>query len=153
MPRGTRTLPTRCLYWLEQANLVLHAGDFVSGDMLEQLRGYGPLEAVHGNMDDEGLRRTLPRERVVEVGEARLGMVHDAGPRGGRHARLAARFPGCDAVVYGHTHWPEVSRHDGRMLIVNPGSPTERRRSPAASLLLLHVERRTLEPELVLLRT
>jgi uncharacterized protein len=131
---------------------VLHAGDFVSGNVLEQLRGYGALEAVHGNMDEEGLRRTLPRERLVEVGEARIGMVHDPGPRKGRAARLAARFKGCDVVVYGHTHWPEVSRH-GRMLILNPGSPTERRRSPAASLLLLHVERRTLEPELVLLRT
>ena len=131
---------------------MLHAGDFVSGNVLEQLRGYGPLEAVHGNMDEEGLRRTLPRERVVEVGEARLGMVHDPGPRKGRAGRLAARFKGCDVVVYGHTHWPDVSRH-GRMLILNPGSPTERRRSPAASFLLLRVEGRTLEPELVLLRT
>jgi putative phosphoesterase len=131
---------------------VLHAGDFVSGNVLEQLRGYGALEAVHGNMDEEGLRRTLPRERLVEVGEARIGMVHDPGPRKGRAARLAARFKGCDVVVYGHTHWPEVSRH-GRMLILNPGSPTERRRSPAASFLLLRVEGRTLEPELVLLRT
>jgi putative phosphoesterase len=136
--------------WLERADLVLHAGDFVSGEVLEQLRGYGRLDAVHGNMDEESLRRALPRQQVVEVGEARIGLVHDAGPRKGRAARLAARFPDCDAVVYGHTHWPEASRH-GRTLILNPGSPTERRRSPAPSLLLLHVEGGTSEPELVLL--
>jgi uncharacterized protein len=150
MPRGARSLPDACVRWIEQADLVLHAGDFVADEVLEQLRGYGPLEAVHGNMDDEDLRRALPRERVVEVGEARIGLVHDGGPRKGRPARLAARFPDCDAVVYGHTHWPEASRHR-RMLILNPGSPTERRRSPAPSFLLLRVSARTIEPELVFL--
>jgi uncharacterized protein len=151
MPRGARSLPEQCLRRLAEADLVLHAGDFVSGEVLEQLRGYGTLEVVHGNMDEESLRRALPREHVVEVGNARIGLVHDAGPRAGRHARLAARFPDCDAVVYGHTHWPEVSRHR-RMLILNPGSPTERRRSPAPSFLLLRVADRTIEPELVFLR-
>jgi putative phosphoesterase len=136
--------------WLERADLVLHAGDFVSGEVLERLRGYGRLDAVYGNMDEESLRRALPQQQVVEVGEARIGLVHDAGPRKGRAARLAARFRECDAVVYGHTHWPEASRH-GRMLILNPGSPTERRRSPAPSFLLLQVEAGTIEPELVLL--
>lgn len=136
--------------WLERADLVLHAGDFVSSDVLEQLRGYRRIEAVHGNMDDESLRRALPKQQVVEVGEARIGLVHDAGPRKGRAERLAARFPDCDAVVYGHTHLPEASRH-GRMLILNPGSPTERRRAPAPSFLLLHVAGRKIEPELVLL--
>jgi putative phosphoesterase len=137
--------------WLERADLVLHAGDLVSSDALEQLRGYGRLEAVHGNMDEEALHRVLPKQQVVVVGEAQIGMVHDPGPRKGRADRLAARFPDCDAVVYGHTHWPEASRH-GRMLILNPGSPTERRRSPAASFLLLRVAGRTIEPELVFLR-
>jgi putative phosphoesterase len=129
---------------------MLHAGDFVSGEVLERLRGYGRLEAVHGNMDEESLQRALPKQQVVEVGEARIGLVHDAGPRKGRAERLAARFPDCDAVVYGHTHWPEASRY-GRLLILNPGSPTERRRSPAASLMLLRVAGRTIEPELVFL--
>jgi uncharacterized protein len=151
MPHGARSLPEQCVRRLEEADLLLHAGDFVVDDVLEQLRGYGPLEAVHGNMDDEDLRRALPRERVVEVGEARIGLVHDGGPRKGRPARLATRFPGCDAVVYGHTHWPEASRHR-RMLILNPGSPTERRRSPAPSFLLLRVSARTIEPELVFLQ-
>jgi putative phosphoesterase len=152
MPRGARTLPEQCVRRLEEADLVLHAGDFVADDVLEQLRGYGPLEAVHGNMDEEGLRRALPKEQIVDVGETRIGLVHDAGPRKGRPARLAGRFPDCDAVVYGHTHWPEASRHR-RMLILNPGSPTERRRSPAPSFLLLRVAGRTIEPELVFLQT
>jgi putative phosphoesterase len=110
------------------------------------------VEAVHGNMDEKPLRRALPRDRVVEVGEARIGMVHDAGPRTGRAARLAKRFPGCDAVVYGHTHMPQAARVDSTWLL-NPGSPTERRRAPAHSMLVLRIEGRIVEPELVFLST
>jgi putative phosphoesterase len=101
-------------------------------------------------MDDEALRSSLPKERVVAVGEARIGMVHIPGPAAGREARLAARFPGCDAVLYGHTHVPQVERVDG-VWILNPGSPTERRRAPAQSLLELRVAGRELVPELVVL--
>jgi uncharacterized protein len=150
MPRGARRLPDECLRRLDEADLVVHAGDFVAAEVLEELQAHGRLEAVHGNMDDEALRRSLPRERVVEVGEARIGVVHDGGPKRGRPARLAARFPDCHAVVYGHTHVPEMLRHR-RTWILNPGSPTERRRSPAPSLIVLRVERTSVAPELVLL--
>jgi predicted phosphodiesterase len=77
-------------------------------------------------------------------------MVHIAGPRAGREARLAARFPGCGAVVYGHTHVPQVDRL-GEAWILNPGSPTERRRAPAHTMLELRVDGSRLEPELVVL--
>jgi len=76
--------------------------------------------------------------------------VHVPGPRAGREARLLARFPGCDAVVYGHTHLPQVERFEGTW-ILNPGSPTERRRAPARSLLLLDVLGKRLTPRLVTL--
>jgi putative phosphoesterase len=101
-------------------------------------------------MDEAELKRALPRETVVEAGGARIGMVHIPGPRAGREARLAARFPGCDAVVYGHTHVPQVERF-GETWILNPGSPTERRSAPARSLLVLEVDRGSVEPELVTL--
>jgi uncharacterized protein len=73
-------------------------------------------------------------------------MVHIPGPSAGRAARLRARFPGCDAIVYGHTHLPDMARDDGAW-IVNPGSPTERRRAPARAMLLLHVVGAAIEPE------
>jgi putative phosphoesterase len=106
------------------------------------------VHAVHGNVDEPALRASLPEELVVEAGETRIGMLHDPGPATGRAARLAARFPGCDAVVYGHTHLPQVERH-GAVWILNPGSPTERRRAPAHSLLELRIAGRELVPELV----
>ena len=101
-------------------------------------------------MDDAELKATLPLERVVEVEGARIGMVHIAGPAADRAARLPRRFPGCHAIIYGHTHVPEAVRERG-VWILNPGSPTERRRAPARAMLLLHSDDGTLEPEPVLL--
>ncbi len=128
---------------------MLHGGDVVSFEAWQELQRLGPpLEGVHGNMDDQALRALLPEERIVEVGGARIAMVHIAGPAAGRAARLLARFPGADAIVYGHTHVPEVTR-DGDVWILNPGSPTERRRAPARAMLMLDVEDGEIRPRLI----
>lgn len=107
-----------------------------------------PLLGVYGNMDDAALTELLPHDRVVELEGVRIGMVHIPGPAAGRDARLAARFPGCDAVVFGHTHIPSVERLGG-VWILNPGSPTERRRAPTHAMLVLAVEAGEIRPELV----
>jgi putative phosphoesterase len=134
---------------LRAADLILHGGDFTSAAFAEELAALGPpVEAVYGNMDEPALKDALPRERVVEVAGTRIGMVHIAGPRAGREARLAARFPGCDAVVYGHTHVPEVQQFE-QLWILNPGSPTKRRAAPAHSMVLLTIRGRRLMPELM----
>jgi putative phosphoesterase len=151
LPRGARRLPEACLELLRGADLILHAGDLSALSLLEELRALGPpVHAVHGNADEPAVRELLPKELVVEAEAARIGMAHLPGPRTGREARLARRFPGCAAVVYGHTHLPQVERH-GEVWILNPGSPTERRRAPAHTMLLLEVEAGTLRPELVTL--
>ena len=126
-----------------------YAGDLATVSFLEELRALGPpVVAVHGNVDEAALRLALPETRVVQAGAARIGMVHDAGPRAGREGRLVARFPGCDAVVYGHTHLPQVARV-GEVWVLNPGSPTERRRAPAPTMLELWIDGHTLVPKLI----
>jgi putative phosphoesterase len=142
-----RRLPEECLQELEQSELILHAGDFVEASVLGELGAFAPVAAVYGNMDEPALAQLLPERRVVEVAGARIGMVHVPGPRAGRAERLASSFPGCDAVVYGHTHVPDATRH-GSTWILNPGSPTERRRAPSHSMLLLEVDGGRLEPRL-----
>ena len=149
LPRGSRRLPEECVRRLAAADAVLHAGDFVSASVLEELHAFGvPVHAVHGNADEPELRETLPKELVVELGGARIGMTHIPGPRVGREGRLAARFPGCDAVVYGHTHVAQAEQVGG-VWILNPGSPTEKRRSPGRSMLVLDVARDRIRPALV----
>jgi hypothetical protein len=149
LPRGARRLPEACLERLRSADLILHGGDFSAVAVLDELRALGPpVQAVYGNADEPALRELLPKELVVEAGGARIGMTHIPGPAAGREERLVRRFPGCDAVLFGHTHLPVVERHGGAWLL-NPGSPTERRRGPFHSMLLLEIEAGEIRPELV----
>jgi uncharacterized protein len=141
-------LPDACLRELAAAELIVHAGDFVAVEVLEELSALAPVAGVHGNMDEPALRALLPQMRVVEVGEARVGVVHDGGPRSGRERRLTERFPGCGAVVFGHSHVPELSRH-GALWVLNPGSPTERRRAPVPTMIRLVDRAGLLRPRLV----
>jgi putative phosphoesterase len=144
-------LPDECVRVLGRSNLVLHGGDFVSVQFLEELRGIGPpVEGVSGNMDEAALKEALPKQQVVEVEGVRIGIVHDAGPKLRREARLAARFEDCDAVVYGHTHVPQVERFQ-HLWILNPGSPTDRRSAPVPTMLVVTVKGRRITPELVTL--
>jgi putative phosphoesterase len=129
---------------LEAADTIVHTGDFTAASVLADLERLGPVVAVQGNMDDGVLRAALPVRTTTGLEGLRIGLVHDGGPAVGRHARLVELFPGCDVVAYGHSHMPEVSRA-GDVWIVNPGSPTERRRAPRHTMVVI----RDGEPELV----
>ncbi len=130
LPRGRRALPLACVDRLRAADLIVHAGDFVTLPVLRELEALGPpVHAVFGNVDDEAVRAVLPETRIVLAGGARIAVVHDAGPRPGRLPRLRARFPDADAVVFGHSHIPLHEAAEG-FQIFNPGSPTDRRRQP-----------------------
>ena len=136
---------------LRAADAIVHTGDHSTVGALEALRALGPpMHAVHGNVDEPALRELVPADLVVELGGARIAVTHDAGPRVGREERLVTRFPACAAVVYGHTHVPETTLHRG-VWILNPGSPTERRRSPSRTMLELRVSAGEIVPELVVL--
>jgi putative phosphoesterase len=149
LPRGARRLPEACLERLAAADLILHAGDVSSLAAFRELEGIGPpVQAVHGNADETALRELLPAELVVELEGVRLGLLHSPGPAAGRAERLLRRFPGCDAVLFGHTHLPLVERH-GETWLLNPGSPTERRRGPFRAMLELELAGGEVRPELV----
>jgi uncharacterized protein len=149
LPRGSRRLPEACLERLRAADVVLHGGDLTGAVFLEEIQALGPpVHAVCGNADEAALRMSLPARLEVEVEGARIGLTHAPGPAAGREARLATRFPDCDAVVYGHTHVPQVARVGG-VWILNPGSPTVRRRSPTRAMLELEIAGGRIAPRLV----
>jgi uncharacterized protein len=140
MPKGRRALPDECVARIRAADALIHAGDFSAASVLAELRALCPVVlGVHGNVDDAELRRELPETLSLELGGWTVALVHDAGPRQGRLRRLRARFPEADAVVFGHSHLPLHEEESG-FQIFNPGSPTERRRAPEASMGLLHAE-------------
>lgn len=136
---SSRRLPDAAYGRLEGADVILHAGDIVVGEVLDELRGFAPVHAVLGNNDRE-LFGLLPETWVEDVDGVRIGMIHDSGSSTGRAGRLRRRFPDADVVVFGHSHipWNEPGL-DGQLLF-NPGSPTERRAQPVHTMGVLVVE-------------
>jgi uncharacterized protein len=151
MPRGARRLPGACVERIAGADLLLHAGDFMTLAVLRELEAIGPpLVGVRGNVDSAELGRLLPAERVVEASGARIAMTHDAGARAGRLERMRRRFGDrADALVFGHSHQPLHERAADGFQIFNPGSPTERRRAPAPTMGMAHVENGRLRIKLI----
>jgi len=135
---GPRHLPPVVYDALADADAILHCGDVVERGLLDELASYASVHAVLGN-NDVALRGTLPEQLVVELDGLRVGMVHDSGPTKGRAARMRRGFPTCDLVVFGHSHAPvDEEGLDGQWLL-NPGSPTQRRREPTPSFARLSV--------------
>jgi putative phosphoesterase len=129
--------------------LIVHLGDFSRMAVLVELEALGPdVAAVHGNVDEAELVRRLPSERILDAAGATIALIHDAGPRTGRLERMRRRFPGADAVLFGHSHLPLHQEAEG-FQIFNPGSPTERRRAPSHTMGIGEVEGGELSLELV----
>lgn len=137
IPRRAGALPENLLPYLKRVDLILHAGDLMEPTLLDDLAAYAPVRAVRGNLDppDVGLTETLR----FEFGGVRVAMVHDSGPRRGRRSRMKRRFPDARVVVFGHSHIPWLDDEDG-LLLLNPGSPTDRRRQPEHTFALLRAE-------------
>jgi len=133
MPRRARALPEGLIPHLERADLILHAGDLMDPALLDELTEYAPVRAVRGNLDPPDLPETL------EFGFDGIGvaMIHDSGRRQGRRRRLRRRFPEARVVIFGHSHIPFLEDACGFMLL-NPGSPTDRRRQPRHTFALLY---------------
>jgi putative phosphoesterase len=131
LPRRARELPAAVLDQVAQADVVVHAGDWVDTRTLDLLAERSRrLIGVYGNNDGPELRARLPEVAYAELGGVRLGVVHETGPAQGREVRCAARFPELDVLVFGHSHIPWDSTAPSGLRLLNPGSPTDRRRQP-----------------------
>jgi putative phosphoesterase len=152
MPRGSRRLPEACVRIVAGCDLVIHAGDFTGEALHDEIAAIGPpLVAVHGNVDEPTLVKRLPQRVELELTGAVLGVIHDAGPASGRLARMRRAFPDAAAVVFGHSHIPLHERDEAGFQIFNPGSPTERRRSPRHTMGVVEVARGQCRFELIAL--
>jgi putative phosphoesterase len=149
LPRGKGALPPACLEHLRAADAILHAGDLMELSVLDELQRLGPpVHAVRGNVDSAELQARLPLTHTLEAEGARIALIHDAGPAAGRLQRMRRRFPDADAVVFGHSHIPLHETRQG-FTIFNPGSPTERRRSPHHTMGLATVHHGSVTFELL----
>lgn len=139
MPTRARALPTPVVEALHEAELIVHAGDFATPDVLEALRAYAPVVGVYGNVDVPEIRALLPRRTIATIGPFRLGVIHGDGAVGSTLGRAEVSFANdaVDCVVFGHSHQPVCVRRGDR-LFLNPGSPTDKRREPHYSFAWLY---------------
>ncbi|MFJ4801644.1 metallophosphoesterase family protein [Streptomyces murinus] len=145
LPRRAKRLPEALLAELPRADVVFHAGDWVDTATLDLLESRSRrLIGVYGNNDGPGLRARLPEVAYAELDGLRFGAVHETGSAQGREARCAARFPDLDVLVFGHSHIPWDSTAPGGLRLLNPGSPTDRRRQPYRTYMTAEIEGGTL---------
>jgi putative phosphoesterase len=131
VPKRARDLPPALWAAIRAADVVVHAGDWVDVALLDEFEARARrLLAVHGNNDHGPLRERLPEIARAEVEGLRFAVVHETGDAKGRELRCATRFPGTDVLVFGHSHIPWDTTAPTGLRLLNPGSPTDRRRQP-----------------------
>ena len=141
MPKRARGLPAQVWDAVEAADVVVHAGDWVEVGLLDELEQRSRrLVAVWGNNDGSELRARLPEVARVELAGVRLGVVHETGDARGRERRCAAAYDDLDVLVFGHSHVPWDTTTESGLRLLNPGSPTDRRRQPHCTYMTCRAE-------------
>lgn len=145
LPHRGRDLPAPVWSAVEAADVVIHAGDWVSVDLLDAVEARSAsLVACWGNNDGPAVRARLPECADVTLAGVRFTVVHETGSSAGRETRMTARYPNTDVLVFGHSHIPWDTCAPGGLRLLNPGSPTDRRRQPHCTYMTADVEDGTL---------
>ncbi|WP_313543773.1 metallophosphoesterase family protein [Leifsonia aquatica] len=140
VPKRARTLPEQVLAAVDAADVVIHAGDWVDAATLDVLEERSRrLVGVWGNNDGPELRGRLPEVARVELGGLRFAVVHETGPAAGRETRADGDYPDAEVLVFGHSHIPWDTVSPAGLRLLNPGSPTDRRRQPECTYLTASV--------------
>lgn len=141
VPRRARDLPEEVWDEVARAHVVVHAGDWVSAELLDEVEARAArLVACWGNNDGPALRVRLPERADATLDGLRLTVVHETGAAAGREARMSRLYPQTDVLVFGHSHIPWDSTTDTGLRLLNPGSPTDRRRQPFCTYMTARVD-------------
>jgi len=136
VPQRARDLPAALWAAVDAADVVVHAGDWVDVPLLDALESRAKrLIACYGNNDGPALRARLPEIARADLDGLRVAVIHETGPATGRELRCAAQFPDTDLLVFGHSHIPWDTTARSGLRLLNPGSPTDRRRQPYATFM------------------
>ncbi len=141
VPKRARDLPARVWDEVDAADVVVHAGDWVAPELLEELENRSArLVACWGNNDGPALRARLPERADVTLAGVRFTVVHEIGAAAGRDARMSRLYPDTQVLVFGHSHIPWDTSTETGLRLLNPGSPTDRRRQPFCTYMTAHVD-------------
>lgn len=149
LPKRAKVLPAQVWDEVEAADLVIHAGDWVSEELLDELQDRSrKLLGCWGNNDGPGLRARLPEVGTAVIDGVRIAVVHETGTAKGRETRMQDAFPDTDLLVFGHSHIPWDTTTPNGLRLLNPGSPTDRRRQPYCTYMVAHIDDGTVDVEL-----
>lgn len=135
VPKRARALPADVLRAADEADLIVHAGDWVAASVLDELEQHGEVLGVWGNNDGADLRARLPEVARRRIEDVDVAVVHETGDARTRERRMDERFDDVDLLVFGHSHIPWDSTTPGGLRLLNPGSPTDRRRQPRCTYM------------------
>jgi putative phosphoesterase len=146
VPKRARDLPEQVWREVDRADIVIHAGDWVEVWLLDALEERAAqLVGVHGNNDHGVLRERLPAVARVRIEDLAFGVVHETGQKTGRERRCDAQYPDLDVLVFGHSHIPWDTTAASGLRLLNPGSPTDRRRQPFCTYMTAHADHGSLQ--------
>lgn len=140
LPRRAKDLPDQVWREVDRADLVVHAGDWTTVDLLERLATRADVLGCWGNNDGADLRAALPEVARRTVEGVRLAVVHETGDARGREGRAGSAYRDVDLLVFGHSHIPWDTTTTGGLRLLNPGSPTDRRRQPVCTFMTATAE-------------
>lgn len=150
IPARARRLPTAVLDAIDAADIVVHAGDWVDVATLDLVESRSrEFHGVHGNNDGPELRERLSEIDRFSVETLGFAVVHETGPAARREERMDQAFPDTDVLIFGHSHIPWDTVTPRGMRLLNPGSPTDRRRQPVCTMMSLRIDRGTLDVTLI----
>lgn len=135
VPARARVLPPAVLEAARVADVVIHAGDWITAETLDELEAIADVVGVWGNNDGPDLRSRLPEVATRDIEGIRFAVVHETGDAKTRPARMDAAFPDADVLVFGHSHIPWDTVTPAGLRLLNPGSPTDRRRQPHCTMM------------------
>ena len=139
LPRRAKDLPAAVWEQVDAADVVVHAGDWVAPSLLDALEARTRVIGCYGNNDGPELRGRLPEVARADLEGVRLAVVHETGPSGRRDERMAAQYADVDVLVFGHSHIPWDTTTSTGLRLLNPGSPTDRRRQPHCTFMTADV--------------
>lgn len=150
LPKRAKQLPDALWRAVDEADVVVHAGDWVTVDLLDELESRAArVVGVWGNNDGDDLRARLPEVARFDADGLRFAVIHETGAASGRETRADAAFPDVDVLIFGHSHIPWDSVSPNGLRLLNPGSPTDRRRMPTCTWLTAEVRDGDISTELV----
>jgi len=151
VPARAPCIPKMVFKIFENVDFIVHAGDLVKLEVIDELEQLAPVLAVYGNMDGPEVSGALPKLNSLKIYDWKIGVMHDPHTLFGRgKMREIAKQNNFDVFVYGHTHNADI-KWEGKILYINPGSPT----NPMASFMnkpsvaLLKVTKEAITPEII----